>query len=134
MIKYQWRAHNVDGHAYKLASHGKGLALICTADYETVRAREPQELQTVIEAGIEAVQQIVNHWQGGDLAEAVNEAEDWAVQAGDYVGDDIEAEDGCSVDVSLAAFSDWDDLSAFAQDVGALLECGPETIIRSMSC
>lgn len=43
------------------------------------------ELQTVIDAGIEAIQKIVDNWESGDLAGAVNGGEDWATQAGDYV-------------------------------------------------
>ena len=43
------------------------------------------ELQTVIDAGIEAVQRIVDNWESGDLAGAVNGGEDWATQAADWI-------------------------------------------------
>ena len=45
------------------------------------------ECQVVIEAGIEATERVINCWQRGDLAGAVNQLEDWAVQAADYLDD-----------------------------------------------
>ncbi len=42
-------------------------------------------IEAGIEAGIEAVQTVVDNWEHGDLAGAVNILEDWAVQAADYL-------------------------------------------------
>jgi hypothetical protein len=46
------------------------------------------EYQVVISAGIEAVQKVIDNWSEGDLANAVNELEDWAIQAADYLPDE----------------------------------------------
>ena len=44
-----------------------------------------QDLETVINAGIEATQSVIDNWKSGDLAGAVNNLEDWAVKAADYL-------------------------------------------------
>ena len=46
-------------------------------------------LQNELRAGIEAVQKIVDCWVHGDLAAAVNEAEDWACAAADLLPDEV---------------------------------------------
>lgn len=136
MIINQWRAHNVDGQAYMLtqAIDGKGLGLICSNSWCHQNDRTTSELQDMLEQGISAARIVICNWERGDLAGAVNHLEQWAAEAEDYTGEHVDADKDEAVDVSLPAFSDWTDLSAFAQDIGALLECPPETIIRSMSC
>jgi len=47
----------------------------------------PATFEACIESGIEAVQEVVDNWESGDLAGAVNGAEDWATQAGDLLPD-----------------------------------------------
>ena len=37
------------------------------------------------------------------------------------------------VEVSDSAFADWEHMSAFAAEIGDLLQCSPATIIRAMS-
>lgn len=61
-----------------------------SAEHEPTAA----ELQTVIDAGIEAIQAIVDNWESGDLAGAVNGGEDWATQAADWLPDDGKSEEG----------------------------------------
>lgn len=48
------------------------------------------ENQIVISAGIDAAQLVVDCWSGGDLANAVNELQDWATQAADCLPDEQE--------------------------------------------
>lgn len=67
---------------YRLRQSGQGPG-DGSAEHEPTAA----ELQTVIDAGIAAIQQIVNNWESGDLAGAVNGGEDWATQAADWLPD-----------------------------------------------
>ena len=47
-----------------------------------------EELETVIEAGIEAVQILLNNRDSGDFKRSLSELEDWATQAADWLPDD----------------------------------------------
>jgi hypothetical protein len=60
----------------------------CTAGILDFAEQNIEHTSTVvIEAGIEAAQLVKDRWEKGDLAEAVRQLEDWAVQAGDYGAD-----------------------------------------------
>jgi hypothetical protein len=144
MIVNSYRAHNVDGMAYCLTAarsvheliHGTGLSLVCSDSYSEESTLSPEDFRELLQDGITLVRELTAVWERGHLAGAVNSLESWANGAKAYAIDyvpNLGVDPETVVEVSLSAFSDWNDLSAFAQDVGALLECGPEVIIRSMA-
>ncbi len=71
-------------------------------DFEVIhdghKQKKLSELETVISAGIEAAQKITDTWQNTrtgtllevprNLANAINELEDWATQAADWLPDE----------------------------------------------
>ena len=72
----------------KLDANDRAVAM---RHYQQVEkeARRCAALEAELAAGIAAVQKIVGRWSSGDLAGAVNEAEDWAVQASDMLDDEV---------------------------------------------
>lgn len=65
--------------------HGDG-----TLDRVVDGAVEPDingQLEHALDAGIDAAQAVVDNWERGDLAGAVNVLEDWATNAADLLPD-----------------------------------------------
>jgi len=131
MILNQWIEHREDGNVYKLVKvNGEApfrFCLLCNAEYDAEHASQGQ-LEAVLSLGIEAVQDCIDN--SGDKG-AMHRLEDWATNAADDLPA-VTAKEEYNVEVCESAFSNFDELCAFAKEIGAMLDCEPAAIVRAI--